>query len=101
VKLIGQIDRLVEDGNDVLIVDYKTNRPPPERVEDVAKAYLFQLAAYRLALAEIYPGRPLKAALLWTAVPRIMQLPGELLDEYAGRLFDLDLTHLDAHEGHS
>jgi ATP-dependent helicase/nuclease subunit A len=101
VKLIGQIDRLVEDGNDVLIVDYKTNRPPPERVEDVAKAYLFQLAAYRLALAEIYPGRPLKAALLWTAVPRIMQLPGDLLDEYAGRLFDLDLTHLDAHEGHS
>ncbi len=29
LKLIGQIDRLVDCGDDVLIVDYKTNRPPP------------------------------------------------------------------------
>ena len=57
LKLIGQIDRLVEAGDEVLIVDYKTNRPPPTKVEDVAPAYLFQLAAYRLALSEIYPGR--------------------------------------------
>ena len=96
LKLIGQIDRLVDTGNDILIVDYKTNRPPPKKVEDVAKAYLFQLAAYRLALREIYPGRPVRAALLWTEAPRIMQLPGEILDEYAARLWELDLSVLDA-----
>ena len=83
-SLVGQIDRLVDLGKDeVLIVDYKTNRPPPERVEDVAPAYLFQLAAYRLALVEIYPGRAVQAALLWTDGPRIMQLPGQLLDQYS------------------
>lgn len=101
LKLIGQIDRLIERNNEVLIVDYKTNRPPPLRVEGVAKAYLFQLAAYRLALAEIYPGATIKAALLWTEAPRIMQVPGELLDEYAARLWTLDLSVLDANEMHS
>ncbi len=101
LKLIGQIDRLVDTGDDILIVDYKTNRPPPRKVEDVAKAYLFQLAAYRLALSEIYPGRPVRAALLWTEAARIMQVPGEVLDEYATRLWDLDLSVLDATEAHS
>ncbi len=101
LKLIGQIDRLVETGQEVLIVDYKTNRPPPLEVERVAPAYLFQLAAYRLALAEIYPGRALKAALLWTEAPRIMHVPDTLLDEYATRLWNLDLSVLDAGEGRS
>ena len=51
MQLTGQIDRLVDLGDEVLIVDYKTNRPPPTNVGQVAAAYLFQLAAYRLALA--------------------------------------------------
>jgi ATP-dependent helicase/nuclease subunit A len=101
IKLIGQIDRLVVLGDEVLIVDYKTNRPPPPRVEGVAKAYLFQLAAYRLALCEIYTDRTIRAALLWTEAPRIMQVPCEVLDEYGARLWDLDLSVLDANEVHS
>ena len=101
VKLVGQIDRLVDLGKEVLIVDYKTNRPPPSQVEAVAPAYLLQLAAYRLALAEIYPGRTVRAALLWTEGPRIMQVPSEVLDHYSLRLFDLELSRLDAGEGHS
>jgi len=101
LKLIGQIDRLVDTGDAILIVDYKTNRPPPQKVEGVAKAYLFQLAAYRLALSEIYPGRPVRAALLWTEAPRIMQVPGDVLDQYATWLWDLDLSVLDANEVHS
>ena len=101
LKLIGQIDRLVDLGDEVLIVDYKTNRPPPTTVEDVAPAYLFQLAAYSLALGAIYPGRTARTALLWTEVPRIMQIPAEVLDTYCARLWDLDLSHLDANEAHS
>ncbi|MEI9900095.1 MAG: PD-(D/E)XK nuclease family protein [Hyphomicrobium sp.] len=101
LKLMGQLDRLVDLGSEVLIVDYKTNRPPPSKVEQVAGAYLFQLAAYRLALREIYAGRPIQAALLWTDGPRIMPVPDELLDSYAARLWELDLSHLDARGGHS
>jgi ATP-dependent helicase/nuclease subunit A len=85
----------------VLIVDYKTNRPPPLKIERVAPAYLFQLAAYRLALLEIYPGRAIKAALLWTDGPRIMRVPDAMLDEYSARLWDLDVSHLDGAGSHS
>lgn len=101
LKLMGQLDRLVDLGSEVLIVDYKTNRPPPQKVEQVAAAYLFQLAAYRLALREIYAGRAVRAALLWTDGPRIMPVPNDLLDSYAARLWDLDVSHLDARGGHS
>jgi ATP-dependent helicase/nuclease subunit A len=101
LKLMGQLDRLVDLGNEVLVVDYKTNRPPPSKVEQVAAAYLFQLAAYRLALREIYAGRRVKTALLWTYGPRIMAIPDALLDQYTARLWDLDVSHLDASGGHS
>lgn len=96
LKLMGQLDRVVDLGTEVLIVDYKTNRPPPLKAAQVAGAYLFQLAAYRLALREIYAGRPIRTALLWTDGPRIMRIPDDLLDAYAARLWELDLSHLDA-----
>jgi ATP-dependent helicase/nuclease subunit A len=101
LKLMGQLDRLVDLGSEVLVVDYKTNRPPPAKVEQVAAAYLYQLAAYRLALREIYAGRRVRCALLWTDGPRIMAIPDSLLDEFTGRLWALDVSHLDASGGHS
>ncbi len=101
LKLIGQLDRLIDLGSEVLVVDYKTNRPPPAKVEQVAAAYLFQLAAYRLALREIYAGRTIRTALLWTDGPQIMAIPDTVLDEYTSRLWDLDVSHLDAGGGHS
>ncbi len=74
--LSGQIDRLLVRPDSVLIVDFKTNRPPPQRVEDVAPDYLMQLALYRQTLAEIYPDRPIRAALLWTDGPLLMEIAG-------------------------
>ena len=81
--LSGQIDRVLVGDAAVWIVDYKTNRPPPTRVEDVPAAYLGQLAAYRAALAAIWPDRPVRCALLWTDTPRLMEIPGDLLDRTA------------------
>jgi ATP-dependent helicase/nuclease subunit A len=81
--LSGQIDRVLVGDAAVWIVDYKTNRPPPTRVEDVPAAYLGQLAAYRAALAAIWPDRPVRCALLWTDAPRLMEIPGDLLDRTA------------------
>ncbi len=75
----GQIDRLVVTKGEVLVVDYKTNRPPPERVEDVAPSYLAQMAAYRALLKAAYPGRAVRCALLWTDAPRLMALPDATL----------------------
>ena len=95
LRLTGKIDRLVKSGGRVLILDYKTNRPPPAEPADVADAYLFQLAAYRLGVARIFPRSRIEAALLWTDGPRIMQLPGELLDTYEARLWEQAPASLD------
>ncbi|MFN4281684.1 MAG: double-strand break repair helicase AddA [Alphaproteobacteria bacterium] len=76
----GQIDRLVALDDRVLIVDYKSNRPSPTRVADVPAAYLRQLAAYRALLEQIYVGKRVDCALLWTDGPLWMDIPAELLD---------------------
>jgi ATP-dependent helicase/nuclease subunit A len=95
LRLTGQIDRLAEVGDAVLIVDYKTNRSAPRELADVAPVYLYQLAAYRLAVAEIFKGKTVRAALLWTDGPWIMEIPSATLDSYATRLWDLDPASLD------
>jgi len=41
------------------------------------------MAAYRNALREIYPDRPVRAVLLWTLGPRLMTLSDAILDDSA------------------
>ena len=77
----GQVDRLAVSDTEVLIVDYKTNRPPPDSAEGVALVYRRQLALYRALLQRIYPGRRVRAFLLWTAAPRLMEIAEETLDK--------------------
>jgi ATP-dependent helicase/nuclease subunit A len=87
LRLNGKIDRLVATATYVLILDYKTNRPPPADPSSVADAYLFQLAAYRLVIAQIFPGLRTEAAILWTDGPRLMRMPAERLDSFERRLW--------------
>jgi ATP-dependent helicase/nuclease subunit A len=81
--IAGQIDRLVVMPDEILIVDYKTLRPKPARDDEVPPAYLRQLAAYRAAIAQIYPGRAVTCALLWTDGPLLMPISPALLDRWA------------------
>jgi ATP-dependent helicase/nuclease subunit A len=76
----GQIDRLVVRPDEILIVDYKTNYNPPALPAEAPSAYIRQLALYRAVLAEIYPQRPVRAALLWTETPELMEISGLELD---------------------
>jgi ATP-dependent helicase/nuclease subunit A len=77
--LSGQIDRIVVTPDRVLIVDYKTVRPPPRSEDEVAVVYLQQLASYRAALEKIYPNRAVVCAILWTEAPRLMPISPDLL----------------------
>ncbi len=70
----GRIDRLVVRSDKVVVVDYKTNRPPPTSPAEVPEAYRRQLAGYRELLATIYPDRPVETWLLWTDGPFLMQI---------------------------
>jgi ATP-dependent helicase/nuclease subunit A len=80
VVVSGRIDRLVVTPDRVLIVDYKTNRPAPDRIEDADPAYVLQLAAYAAVLRRLYPDRPVEAALVWTDGPKLMAVPREMMD---------------------
>jgi len=82
LALAGQIDRLLVTETEVLLVDFKTNRPAPRTPAETPEPYLRQMAAYRQALGKIYPGKSIRSALVWTEGPRLMELPGGLLDRY-------------------
>ena len=77
LKVSGQIDRLVVTPAEILIVDFKTNQARPEQAP---AAYLRQLALYRAVLQQIYPERPVRAALLWTEALEWMEISAPALD---------------------
>jgi ATP-dependent helicase/nuclease subunit A len=86
ILVSGQIDRLAITPHAVLIADYKTNRDPPTNVDAVPRAYVGQLALYRALLSKTYPDRPIRAALVWTEVPELMELPADMLDQALVRI---------------
>ncbi len=96
LRLNAVIDRLVVLEREVLVIDYKTNRPPPLDPAAVSMAYVMQLAAYRLALRRIYTDKTIRAAILWTDGARLMELPGPQLDAAERDLWLLAKARLDA-----
>jgi ATP-dependent helicase/nuclease subunit A len=79
-RINGRIDRLAVTDEEVLILDYKTNRPPPAREADVPAVYLAQMALYRAAAAKVFPSRRIVCGLVFTDGPRLLQLSDVVLD---------------------
>ncbi|ARS26730.1 double-strand break repair helicase AddA [Sphingomonas sp. KC8] len=75
----GTVDRLLVRDDAVRIVDFKTGRRVPASADSVPDHHLRQMAAYAAALAVVFPGRRVEAALLYTAGPKLMVLSSELL----------------------
>ena len=71
----GRVDRLVVTPDRVLVVDFKTDQPAPDKVSGVAATYMTQMAAYWAVLKQAYSGRDVVAALCWTDGPKLMVLP--------------------------
>ncbi len=90
IEVAGQVDRLAVTQESVLIVDYKTDQAVPTRLDDVPKPYATQLALYRAVLASIYPGKNIRAALIFTGGPSLVELPaaamGAALAAIVGRV---------------
>ncbi|MCT2401010.1 double-strand break repair helicase AddA [Novosphingobium mangrovi (ex Huang et al. 2023)] len=78
----GTIDRLVVAPDRVRLVDYKTARRPPESLEQVPRGVLRQMAAYAAALETTFPGRTVEVALLYTAAPRLIAVPADVLSAH-------------------
>jgi ATP-dependent helicase/nuclease subunit A len=90
VLVSGQIDRLALTPTEVLIVDYKTNHAPPANVAEAPLTYIRQLALYRAVLARLYPRLPIRAALLWTETPEMMEIPAPALDAQLATIIQRD-----------
>ena len=86
LAISGRVDRLVVTPERVLVVDYKTNRPAPASIEDADAAYLAQMAVYVAVLREVFPDRPVEAALVWTDGPKLMPVPEKVMSEALRRI---------------
>lgn len=82
----GTIDRLIVGEKEVLVLDFKTNRPPPKTISEVPKIYINQMAAYYALLSETYPKHKIKCALLWTDTPQLMELDQAQIDTALKRI---------------
>ncbi|HEY2531528.1 MAG TPA: double-strand break repair helicase AddA [Xanthobacteraceae bacterium] len=81
IAVAGQVDRLSIAENAVLIADYKTDRTVSRHIEEVPPRYVIQLALYRAVLARLYPEKTVRAALIFTSAPAIIEIPGRRMDE--------------------
>jgi len=89
-RLHGAIDRLVITPDHVLAVDFKTNALVPDRPQDTPEGLLRQMGAYRAALVQMFPGRRVDTAILWTRVAKLMPLENDLVMRTFGRLDGTD-----------
>ncbi len=78
-RIHGTVDKLLVTDDTVLAVDFKTNRIVPDSAEHVPLGVLRQMAAYDLALRQIYPQHRVETAILWTTVPALMRLPHDIV----------------------
>ena len=91
--MYGIIDRLLINGDQVLAVDYKTNRVVPHSVADCPDGLLRQMGAYHLALQQVFPSHRIEVALLWTKDQSLMPLPQEVVTSALNAALHLDAQH--------
>ncbi len=75
----GTIDRLIVEPDRILAIDYKSNRVIPETPQETPEGILRQMGAYADALAQIYPGRRIETAILWTHHATLMPLDPDIV----------------------
>ena len=92
VVVAGTADRLLIEDTRVTVVDFKTTRRPPTSAADIPVSTLRQMAAYVAALAAIYPGREVRAGVLYTHAPVLFELSPELLAQHKHALQDAQQT---------
>ncbi|EEE36229.1 double-strand break repair helicase AddA [Rhodobacteraceae bacterium KLH11] len=82
-RLHGVIDRLIISGDEVQVIDFKSNTTVPDGPETCPDGLLRQMGAYAHAMAQIYPDHQIRTAILWTRTAQLMWLPHDLVTEAA------------------
>ncbi|WP_423065235.1 double-strand break repair helicase AddA [Devosia sp. CN2-171] len=84
VTIAGRIDRLVDTPDEILLVDFKSDANAVMEPAGVPLAYQRQLALYALVAGQLFPGRTVNAAILWTSLESLIKLPMAALAKAAG-----------------
>ncbi|MGA2892680.1 MAG: double-strand break repair helicase AddA [Xanthobacteraceae bacterium] len=90
VAVAGQVDRLIVTADVVLIADYKTDSVVPHRLDEVER-YVAQLALYRALLARLYPGKTVRAALIFTSGPTLIEVPAAAMENAVSKAIEAAL----------
>ena len=86
VVVAGTVDRLLIEQTRITVVDFKTTRRPPSSADAIPVATLRQMAAYVAALEVIYPGREIRAGVLYTHAPVLFDLAPAMLAAHKNAL---------------
>ena len=69
----GTVDRLLVEENRISVIDFKTGKVPQSQ-DAIPASHKAQMNAYTGALRVIFPGREVRAALLYTSGPQLFEL---------------------------
>ena len=78
-RIYGIIDRLIITKDEVIAVDYKSNRITPETPDQTPSGLVRQMAAYRDALRRVYPNCNIRSLILWTRTGKLTELSDSAL----------------------
>ncbi len=67
-RIVGTVDRLLLTDDEIIVIDYKTNRVADDRLDALVAHYRPQMEMYWDALSATRPGRPVRLVLLFTAL---------------------------------
>jgi ATP-dependent helicase/nuclease subunit A len=73
IVVAGTVDRLLVEPDRISVIDFKTGRVPQSESE-IPASHKAQMRAYTRALEVIFPGREIRAALLYTSGPQLFEL---------------------------
>jgi ATP-dependent helicase/nuclease subunit A len=86
VVVAGTADRLLIEPSRITVIDFKTTRRPPADAATIPASTMRQMAAYVAALETIYPGREVRAGVLYTHTPALFDLAPETLELHKNAL---------------
>jgi ATP-dependent helicase/nuclease subunit A len=78
-RVHGAIDRLIIGPTEITCIDFKSNAVVPDGPASVPLGLLRQMAAYQVALEQIYPEHKVITAILWTRSGTLMIMPHDIV----------------------
>ena len=83
--LQGKIDRIIFDGDRVIIVDYKSNSGTPGKLKKLSKNYIHQLSFYAYVASKLYPDiNSFETRLVYLSAPEQSEIKQYKREDFPG-----------------